>query len=115
MTLPGNPSLCSRVADPTDQPAGPPCCDGGHNRVISAQGTKAPARQSLTNIRQGALTEGGGAQRPLTYCDGDHLPDMLLVACWPELRAVGFSYSTRRQTGLPQLVGIPELDCYRFR
>jgi hypothetical protein len=38
----------------------------------------------------GALTEDGGAQRPLNYCDSCRLPDMLLVACWPGLRAVGF-------------------------
>jgi hypothetical protein len=45
---------------------------------------------SETDPAIGALTEGGGAQRPLTYCDSYRLPDMLLVAYWPELRAVGF-------------------------
>jgi hypothetical protein len=45
-----------------------------------------------TDSALGAITEGRGAQRPLTYCDSYRLPGMLLLACWlRKLRATGLS------------------------
>jgi hypothetical protein len=64
-----------------------------HGIEILPLAVRHPSLETDMTVRTwdfGALTERCGAQRPVTYCDSHRPPDMLLIACWPELHAVRF-------------------------
>jgi hypothetical protein len=61
-----------------------------HNWPICAPNSLPGTRLRRVQTRQGAISQAGGARRPLTHCDSYPLPGMLLSACSSrELHAVG--------------------------
>jgi hypothetical protein len=86
----GNPYL-HRLHLHRHRPATPPLSTAhaeSHNLRTLMAVIDTPGQRAESAI--GAISEDGGAQRPLTYCDSYRLPDMLLVACRSRLRVVGF-------------------------